>query len=147
MTLEQRLAQKIEKRGPDECWDWTGGKNSWGYGYISVDSKMRRAHKIVWEMKNGPVPVGLDLDHLCRNRACCNPTHLEPVTRAENLRRGKRTTNGNENKTHCPSGHEYTEANTYRNGSGRQCRECMRLRSRSEEKRAYDRARYAANKQ
>ena len=145
--LPEKVEAKIDRAAPGGCWLWTGGKNSWGYGCVNFSGKSLRVHRVVYEAIVGPIPAGLHLDHLCRNRACCNPAHLEPVTHAENLRRGKRTTNGNERKTHCPQGHEYTLENTYREKNGsRQCRECQRARLRTPERRAYDRARYAAKK-
>lgn len=70
------------------CWVWTGNFQTHGYGTITVDGKGRVAHRFRWEKVNGPVPDGLELDHLCRNRACVNLDHLEPVTHAENVRRG-----------------------------------------------------------
>jgi hypothetical protein len=89
---------------------------------------VRDAHRVVYEALVGPVPEGLELDHTCDNPPCCNPGHLEPVTHAENMRRGKR--NGavvNRAKTHCKHGHEFTPANTYtQTKGGRGCRECHR---------------------
>lgn len=85
LTLRGLLARVTWQ--PDGCWQWTGALNN-GYGIIGQDGTTRRVHRVVYEALRGPVPVGLDLDHLCRNRACCNVTHLEPVTRRENLRRG-----------------------------------------------------------
>lgn len=79
------------------------------------------AHRLMYEIFRGPVPIGLDMDHLCRNRACCNPWHVEPVTRKENVRRGI----GHGSETHCPQGHPYDEANTWSGALGsRRCREC-----------------------
>jgi len=76
---------------------------------------------------NGPIPEGLDLDHLCRNRWCVNPEHVEPVTRRENLIRGQTTIAQNVSKTHCPAGHAYDETNTYYYRGMRQCRICRDL--------------------
>jgi len=72
------------------CWIWQRSIVE-GYGCLRIARKTYYAHRVYWERVNGPIPKGLDLDHLCRVRACCNPAHTEPVTRAENLRRGCRT--------------------------------------------------------
>lgn len=71
-----------------DCWEWTGSLTQAGYGHMSVDGKLDYTHRIVWELLVGPIPEGLVIDHLCRNRACCNPDHLEPVEQAVNVRRG-----------------------------------------------------------
>lgn len=89
--LEERVFSRIDADGP--CWLWTGALNRKGYGVIQRgDRDMGTAlvHRVVWELLVGLVPLGLDLDHLCRVRACCNPDHLEPVTRAVNTARGAR---------------------------------------------------------
>jgi len=70
------------------CWNWNRYKTGLGYGVTSVNRKPRAAHRVYWERENGPVPEGLELDHLCRNPSCVNPAHLEAVTRAVNLQRG-----------------------------------------------------------
>jgi hypothetical protein len=73
------------------CWEWQWAKNRGGYGHTrATDGRSIPAHRKMWEAVNGPVPEGLELDHLCRNRSCVNPAHLEPVTRGENARRGAR---------------------------------------------------------
>lgn len=77
---------EIGKRG--RCWEWTGGRDGNGYGRIRVGGRQQGAHRISYELFVGPVPTGLELDHLCRLRHCVNPGHLEPVTHAENMRRG-----------------------------------------------------------
>jgi hypothetical protein len=83
---------RVEDRGHETpCWIWTLGTNSAGYGMSRGAGGSRLAHRVLWEVEHGPVPEGLELDHLCRVRLCVNPAHLEAVTRAINCRRGART--------------------------------------------------------
>jgi hypothetical protein len=105
--------------GLNSCIVWTGGKNDQGYGHVNVNGRRIYVHRLSYELHVGPIPDGLVIDHLCRNRACVNHHHLEPVTAAENTRRGAAAI------THCPQGHAYDEANTRRRPDGRRgCRRC-----------------------
>lgn len=108
----------------DGCWPWRGYVSRDGYGRINFAAvgKPMLAHRVSYEHFIGEIPPGLSLDHLCRNRGCVNPEHLEPVTSAENTRRAAVL------RTHCKRGHEYNEANTYSSARGRQCRVCVRER-------------------
>jgi hypothetical protein len=121
--LPDYIEARIE-RAADDCWNWTGCLNDKGYGLISFGGRNYRAHRIVWELFNGPFPRGLEADHLCRNRRCVNPAHIEPVTHQENMRRG----NGGAHfaaKTHCPQGHPYAGDNLYTRSDGaRVCKAC-----------------------
>jgi hypothetical protein len=110
------------------CWEWRGYLNDHGYGQIGVDGVSVYAHRWSYEHFIGPIPAGKQIDHLCRNRKCCNPAHLEAVTPLVNNRRGESPWSVNARKTHCIRGHEFTQANTYVNKHGwRSCRQCMRI--------------------
>lgn len=126
-----RFVAKIDIRGPQECWEWTGSRTTAGYGDINfTDGPHTYAHRVAYEMHNGPIPEGLQIDHLCRNRGCVNPEHLEPVTNRENTLRGMK---GYHNRTTCKRGHDVSDpANVYTQPSTglRSCRECTRIRNR-----------------
>lgn len=115
-----------------DCWEWQAGKGTNGYGLMRVDGRQTAAHRFAYQLYVGPIPEGLDLDHLCRNRGCVNPGHLEPVTRRENLMRGETITARKAAQTHCIHGHEFTPENTGRNSvtGTRRCRACDRARNR-----------------
>ena len=108
------------------CWNWTGPKTNGGYGHTrGVGENL--THSVFYRLIVGDVPDGLDLDHLCRNPSCVNPSHLEAVTHRENCARGiARLVNGDNQrrKTHCPQGHLYDLFNTYWYKSERHCRIC-----------------------
>lgn len=122
-----RFWSKVDQRGPSECWIWTASLQlkRGGYGQFRIGRTIRRAHIVAYELLVGPVPQGLVLDHICRTPACVNPAHLDPVTLAENTRRGMAPSAIAFRTNHCQRGHAYTAENTIRKRSGkRECREC-----------------------
>lgn len=134
------LPEKVELRIIPEpmsgCWIWLGPyrDNKDRYGGMSWKGKHYRTHKFVYEFLKGVVPAGLTLDHICRNRICCNPDHLEPVTWQVNILRGEGIAAKNAVKTHCKHGHSLADAYVYQ-GRMRQCRTCGTGHKRAYEKR------------
>jgi hypothetical protein len=137
LTTEQRIRfeAKIDKRVLG-CWEWTGAKTSAGYGqfqtgkYSTTGNPLPEyAHRIAYELYVGPIGPGLTIDHLCRNRACVRPDHLEPVSVRENLMRGEGISARYARSDYCSRGHLKSPDNlyVYPNGS-HECRECRRIR-------------------
>lgn len=119
------------------CWLWTGFLNDGGYGHASVNRRKTKAHRASYEHYKGPIPTGLHIDHLCRQRCCVNPDHLEAVTQQENIRRGE-AGKYQTIRTSCPRGHSYSAApasSTRLRGQKRWCRTCARVANKASEAR------------
>lgn len=122
---------------PTGCWEFQGHRDQHGYGNIGLGGRggrQTKAHRVTYEALVAEIPEGLVIDHLCRNKSCVNPAHLEPVTQRENLRRADAwgaAASARRARTHCPQGHPYDAENTYVTPSGsRDCRACRRAASR-----------------
>lgn len=128
-----RFNEKIQVTATG-CHEWTAYRGHGGYGRFYLDGPAVMAHRWSYEYHVGPIPEGLVLDHLCRNPPCVNPEHLEPVTYAENTRRGigplvKKAQAAS--RTHCAEGHPFTPDNTYRDSKSRHCLTCKKAAARA----------------
>ena len=130
--MPERFWRKVDATG--SCWLWNASTNQGGYGQFKVGPRPHLAHRVAFEALAGPIPAGLQLDHLCRNRTCCNPAHLEPVTGRENVLRGDMFAARQVARTHCPAGHplasDNLDAYELRHGR-RKCKTCHRDRERA----------------
>lgn len=126
-----RFWAKVDKSG--DCWLWTGYVKL-GYGRVTYGGRTWQAHRLAWEMEHGPVPTGLELDHLCRRKNCVRPSHLEAVPHVVNIRRAKWAVD--RRASECAKGHDMTGANAYIAPRGSlHCRECNRIAARGYQRR------------
>lgn len=132
LTPLERFTAKYTRDADTGCWLWHGAADNHGYGRIKIDGVRILAHRFAYEAFVGPIPHGLEIDHLCRTPSCVNPAHLEPVTHRENMLRSNAPPAAQARQTHCIHGHEFTPENTYlyppRKGGQpkRACRQCTR---------------------
>lgn len=124
-----RLFSKIA-RSASGCWEWTGSRGSKGYGRFAIKDELHSAHRVTYRAFVGAIPGGLQIDHLCRNRCCVNPAHLEAVSARENVSRGQGRPAILMKQTECKRGHAFTNENTIVDKYGRHCRECARMHAR-----------------
>jgi len=140
-TRTERFWAKVTGGDFTECWTWTAYLMRTGYGVFGSEGRRTMlAHRYAYTSLIGPIPDGLEMDHLCRNRACVNPWHLEPVPHAVNVARGLGGINMS-SRTHCAQGHPFDEQNTRLDRGARQCRACRaasdkRRKRKPEERRA-----------
>lgn len=126
----ERFWTHVAIAGENECWLWTAYCTPNGYGQVAINRYPHKAHRVAWEITNGPIPDGLTIDHVrargCMSRACVNPAHLEPVTSRTNTLRGDSPAATNARKSQCPQGHALTADNVYSHprAGGRRCRTC-----------------------
>lgn len=137
LSIVDRFWQKVDKT--DTCWLWSASLMTTGYGqFVVYKNHHIGAHRFAYELMVGPIPDGLQIDHLCRVRTCVNPAHLEPVTRGENMHRGiaiQRIKEEAAARTHCKRGHEYTPETSFRRerDNARICRSCLTITRKARE--------------
>ena len=122
------LADRIDATGP--CWLWLGYINNKGYGQVGFDGRMYLIHRLIWEMLVSPLLDGMQVDHFCRVRHCCNPDHLDPVTQTTNMARIPDLIRGGRRTDTCRRGHSLDDAYTFARPDGkpaRKCRTCTQL--------------------
>lgn len=128
-TFRERLLSRLEIDPETGCLNWTGPVNSNGYGWINRDGHIIGVYRAMYEMFAGPVPDGMELDHLCRNTRCASVDHLEPVTHRENILRATGPVAERAKQNQCIRGHEFDLFNTYWRPNGtRACKSCRPLR-------------------
>lgn len=136
--LRGRILRRVVVDRDTGCWVWPGAH--YIYGYIKIRGKQHYVHRVAYELWKGPIPDGLQMDHLCRRTLCCNPDHLEAVTAKENVRRAGKAARQKggfvrgaqlQARTHCPSGHEFTTENTRFWRGARVCRTCAAANQRA----------------
>lgn len=128
-SLKESIEERLDKTdGESGCWVWSGMVNQDGYGLVKIRGKRVMVHRAYLQETGVSIPEGLTVDHLCRNRACANPDHLELVTNLENVMRGFSPPAVNARKTECKRGHPFDAVNTYVAPNGnRACKECRRM--------------------
>lgn len=133
--VEERFWEKVDRSGgANTCWPWQSTLIHSGYGQFAYKGKNVLAHRFAYVLTHGAIPEGKEIDHVkdrgCTQRSCCNPAHMEPVSKRVNTLRGSSFSAINARKTHCNRGHEFTVENTETESTGsRRCRTCRELRN------------------
>lgn len=112
----------------EKCWEWLASLDKDGYGQFRHGKRMVKAHRMSYELFVGAIPMGMEIDHLCQNKKCVKPSHLQAVDHRTNMARSRSFSGVNSRKTHCVNGHEFSEDNTYLWNGWRSCKQCGKNR-------------------
>ncbi len=148
MDLPQQLLDKVDVNPASGCWEWNSYRLKTGYGRVTFKGVSQIAHRLIYKLIVGPIPPGLDLHHVCRNKGCVNPRHVMPLIRKAHLAEEDHSTKGirEREKTHCPKGHEYAGDNLYVHNGKRGCKACRSARQKSPERKEWVRQYYLKKK-
>ncbi|PXH62351.1 HNH endonuclease signature motif containing protein [Klebsiella variicola] len=138
-STESRLLSKVEKDLETGCWIFTGSRLPSGYGILWNGARPTGAHRISFQLYKGEIPAGKEIDHICNNRSCVNPAHLQAISHKENIHKSSTLMGVNARKSHCKRGHPLNGENLHITPLGaRQCKECMRMHARNAKARKRD---------
>jgi hypothetical protein len=137
----ERFQTYYEINSATGCWEWTLCLNQGGYGVFHTNNKQWKAHRFAYQILIGPIPEGLTLDHLCKNKKCVNPEHLEPVTQYVNTVRGKGSSS-----LYCSKGHAMFGEHLYFNDGNRRCQKCKRIADLNSKRRKRERGKRSKGK-
>lgn len=131
-STESRLLSKVEKDLETGCWNFTGSRLPSGYGILWNGKRPTGAHRISFQLFRGEIPLSMEIDHICNNRACVNPDHLQAISHKENILKSSALMGVNARKTHCKRGHPLDGENLHVTPLGaRQCKACLRMHARN----------------
>lgn len=131
--IPNNVANKLQETDAG-CWEWTGHRHERGYGRIVLDKKNVSVHRLLYELFNGPIPDGWVIDHMCENKPCSNPAHLDACTHTDNIERHWTIHPERDSNTHCSRGHKFDDVGWIIDKQDRACKKCYKMRQDKYEK-------------